>query len=170
VKETTYSIETIPPFRRLVVDGMDLAARKHNIHGLVEVDITEARERIRQISEKTGERLSFTGFIVYCCARAVDEDKHLHAYRDWRNQLILFDDVDVSFGAEIRGTANRWSCRGLYGRQIASQYRRSTAKSASYSPKASPKRGGAGGFVGTCWFLVSSAGLSFGWPKDSRRP
>lgn len=87
----------------MVIDGLDLAAKRHNIHGLVEVDITEARERIRQIRERTGERLSFTGFVVYCCARAVDEDRHLHAYRDWRNRLILFDDVDVSVGAERTG-------------------------------------------------------------------
>jgi len=103
MKDTPYSMEPFPPFRQLVIDGMELAARKHHIHGLVEVDITEARERIRQIKDTTGERLSFTGFIVYCLARAVDEDKHLHAYRDWRNRLILFDDVDVSVGAERTG-------------------------------------------------------------------
>ena len=103
MKDAPYSIEPFQPFRQLVIDGMDLAARKHHIHGLVEVDITEARERIRQIKEKTGERLSFTGFIAYCCAKAVDEDKHLHAYRDWRNRLILFDDVDISLGVERRG-------------------------------------------------------------------
>lgn len=103
MQDAPYSIEPFQPFRQLVIDGMDLAARKHHIHGLVEVDITEARERIRQIKERTGERLSFTGFVAYCCARAVDEDKHLHAYRDWRNRLILFDDVDVSLGVERRG-------------------------------------------------------------------
>ena len=103
MKDAPYSIESFSPFRQLVIDGMDLAAKKHNIHGLVQVDITEARERIREIKERTGERLSFTGFIAYCCARAVDEDKHLHAYRDWRNRLVLFDDVDVSLGVEHRG-------------------------------------------------------------------
>jgi pyruvate/2-oxoglutarate dehydrogenase complex dihydrolipoamide acyltransferase (E2) component len=95
-------IESVPPFRQLVIDGMELAARRHHIHGLVEVDITEARQRIRQFKERTGERLSFTGFIAYCCARAVDEDKHLHAYRDWRNRLILFDEVDISLPVERR--------------------------------------------------------------------
>jgi pyruvate/2-oxoglutarate dehydrogenase complex dihydrolipoamide acyltransferase (E2) component len=103
MKDARYSIEPFPPFRQLVIDGMDLAARRHHIHGLVEVDVTEARERIRQIKERTGERLSFTGFVVHCCAKAVDEDKHVHAYRDWRNRLVLFDDVDVSLGVERRG-------------------------------------------------------------------
>ena len=103
MKDTPYSIEKIHPFRQLVIDGLELAARKHHIHGLVEVDITEARTRMRQIKERTGESLSFTGFVVYCCARAVGEDRHLHAYRDWRNRLILFDDVDVSLPVERSG-------------------------------------------------------------------
>jgi pyruvate/2-oxoglutarate dehydrogenase complex dihydrolipoamide acyltransferase (E2) component len=100
MKRDPHTVEAMHPFRQLVIDGMELAARKHSIHGLVEVDITAARERLRKIKEATGESPSFTGFITYCCARAVDEDKHLHAYRDWRNRLILFDDVDVSLPVE----------------------------------------------------------------------
>jgi pyruvate/2-oxoglutarate dehydrogenase complex dihydrolipoamide acyltransferase (E2) component len=100
MKERPYTVERFAPFRQLVIDGLELAARKHCIHGLVEVDITEPRERLRRIKEERGEALSFTGFITYCCARAVDEDKHLHAYRDWRNRLVLFDEVDVSLPVE----------------------------------------------------------------------
>lgn len=96
----SYSVETLAPFRQLVIDGLSIGATKHCIHGLVEVDITAPRERIRQIKEQTGETISFTGFVVYCCARAVDEDKHLHAYRDWRNRIVLFDDVDISLPVE----------------------------------------------------------------------
>lgn len=96
----TFTIEPFPPFRQLVIDGMAIASKKHLIHGLVEVDITSPRQRLREIRERTGEALSFTGFIVYCCARAVDEDKHAHAYRDWRNRLVLFDEVDISLPVE----------------------------------------------------------------------
>jgi pyruvate/2-oxoglutarate dehydrogenase complex dihydrolipoamide acyltransferase (E2) component len=95
-------IETLPPFRQLVADGMELAGRKHCIHGLVEVDVTEPRDRIRSIKEKTGEGISFTAFIARCCALAVDEDKHMHGYLDWRNRLVLFDDVDISLPVERR--------------------------------------------------------------------
>lgn len=93
-------IEPLPPFRQLVMDGMELAGRKHCIHGLLAVDVTEPRRLIHCIKQRTGEALSFTGFIVYCCARAVDEDTHLHAYLDWRNRLVMFDDVDVSLPVE----------------------------------------------------------------------
>lgn len=100
MSDSTYTIKPFPPFRQLVIDGLEIASRKHWIHGLVEVDVTKPRRRLREIKEKTGESLSFTGFIIYCCAKAVDGNKHIHAYRDWRNRLILFDDVDISVPVE----------------------------------------------------------------------
>jgi pyruvate/2-oxoglutarate dehydrogenase complex dihydrolipoamide acyltransferase (E2) component len=95
-----YTIKPFPPFRQLVIDGLEIASRKHYIHGLIEVDVTKPRRRLREMKEETGESLSFTGFIIYCCAKAIDENKYLHAYRDWRNRLILFEEVDISLGVE----------------------------------------------------------------------
>lgn len=45
---------------------------------------------------RTGETLSFTGHLVFCLARAVDEDKSVQAYLKGRKHLVVFDDVDVS--------------------------------------------------------------------------
>lgn len=53
------------------------------------------RELLRELKEQTGRHLSFTAYVIYCCAIAVNENKQMHAYRDWRNRLVLFDDVDV---------------------------------------------------------------------------
>lgn len=55
---------------------------------LVEVDVTKARQCIREHKEKTGESLSFTAFVIACLGRAVKANKGVHAYRNWRNQLI----------------------------------------------------------------------------------
>ena len=127
MSQSSRLIESLPPFRQLVIDGLALAARKHCIHGLVEVDITKAREFIRRARERTGDSISFTGFIAYCCARAVDDDKHLHAYLDWRNRLVLFDDVDISLPVErnqhgrpvvlqtVIRAANRKTIRQIHG-------------------------------------------------------
>jgi len=99
-EDSTYTVKPFPPFRQLVTDGLEIASRKHLIHGLIEVDVTKPRQRLRELKAETGESLSFTGFIVYCCSKAIDKNKYLHAYRDWRNRLILFDDVDISLGVE----------------------------------------------------------------------
>ena len=66
------------------------------IHAILEVDLTVPRDLIRHYRATSGDTLSFTGYLSHCLATAVDSNKHTHAYRDWRNRLILIDGVDVS--------------------------------------------------------------------------
>jgi pyruvate/2-oxoglutarate dehydrogenase complex dihydrolipoamide acyltransferase (E2) component len=100
-----YQIIPFPKIRRLMVDGGRLARQKHTIHGLVEMDVTCARQSIREHKSKTGETLSFTAFIMTCLGRAVDMNKHMQAYRTWWDKLVLFDDVDINtmFEVEVDG-------------------------------------------------------------------
>jgi len=91
--------ETVEPFprRRLgTVDYMRMAGRRSVVHGLVEIDVTEARRRLDALETESGERLSFTAFLTHCLARAIDEHPGVNAYRDWRGRLVTFDDVDVN--------------------------------------------------------------------------
>jgi pyruvate/2-oxoglutarate dehydrogenase complex dihydrolipoamide acyltransferase (E2) component len=97
---TTYQTKPFPPLRQATIDLLAAGSRKHMIHGLVEMDVSQARRRLREIKAANGESLSFTGFVIYCVAQAVAKNKHLQAYRDWRNRLVLFDDVDVSTTVE----------------------------------------------------------------------
>ncbi len=87
--------------RRLISDAISLGRYKHNIHGLLEVDVTKARQCIRDYEAETGEETSFTAFVIACLAKAVDSNKLLQARRSWRNQLVIFDDVDVNTTIEI---------------------------------------------------------------------
>ncbi|MBW2624050.1 MAG: 2-oxo acid dehydrogenase subunit E2 [Deltaproteobacteria bacterium] len=100
MKKSGYTVKTFPKKRRLVVDSGIIAHRKHIIHALVDVDVTIPRQFIREQKDLTGESLSFTAFIITCLAWAVGMNKHMHAYRDWRGKLILFDDVDVAIPIE----------------------------------------------------------------------
>lgn len=89
---------TVKPFstaRQTVVDSGWLASRRHIIHALIELDVTTVRQRLRDHKAQTGESLSFTAFIVERLAHAIDQDRSVQAYRSWRNQLIIFNDVDV---------------------------------------------------------------------------
>jgi len=115
-----------PRVRHATRDLLDAAARKHMIHAMVEVDVTDARRQLRRIGRETGEALSFTGLIISCCARAVERDRSVHGYRDLRNRLVMFDEVDVSTPVErvVRGrnqvvptlirAANRKSIREIH--------------------------------------------------------
>jgi pyruvate/2-oxoglutarate dehydrogenase complex dihydrolipoamide acyltransferase (E2) component len=98
-----HKIEPIPAMRRFSIDAGYMARRRNMVHGLLEVDVTDARRLIREHREKTGTGLSFTAFVLYCLSRAIEQHPHVHAYRDWRNRLVIYEDVNITcmFEAEF---------------------------------------------------------------------
>ncbi len=103
--QNAFTVLPYPRNRLLMVDGGRLGLQKHTIHGLVEFDITRAREKIKERRVQTGEALSFSAFFLACLGKAIEADKQVQAYRDWRNRLFIFDDVDVNmlFEVEVEG-------------------------------------------------------------------
>lgn len=100
-----YTVEPYPPMRRFSIDAGWLGRRRHIMHGLLELDVTRAREYIREHKARTGESLSFTAFIIACLAKAAEANPHVHAYRTWRNQLVMFDDVKINTMIEVGSEA-----------------------------------------------------------------
>ena len=102
MKEEKFRIVPIPRQRRFALDAGRLGRGKHIVHGLAEVDVTDARRIISQHEQQTGERLSFTAFIINCLGEAINKHKALHAYRNWKGQLVIFEDVNIA--TMIEGT------------------------------------------------------------------
>jgi len=92
------------PKHREMLDILASLIPRHIMQGLAEFDVTRARTFIRRHKEETGERLSFTGWLIKCIAQTVSEYKHVQAFRKGK-KLIIFDDVDVGFTME-RKTPN----------------------------------------------------------------
>ncbi len=90
-----HDILPFPVERELVVDSGYLGARRHIIFGLVEVDVTRARQFLRDLSAREGSKLSFTAFLVASLARAVAAYPKVQAIRDWRGRMVVFHEVDV---------------------------------------------------------------------------
>src|SRR5687767_290595 len=99
--ETDYHVVPFSRERQVTIDGGRLAARKHTVHASIEVDVSTPRQRLHAQKARTGATLSFTAFVIACLAKAIDENKMMHAYRDWRNRLILFNAVDVNTMVEV---------------------------------------------------------------------
>ncbi len=100
-KPELYTALPYPRSRWLMVDGGRMGLHRHTVHGLIELDITRARQSLRQHRLQTGEALSFSAFFLACLGKAIDADRQMHAYRDWRNRLVVFDDVDVNMLFEV---------------------------------------------------------------------
>lgn len=96
-----YHVIDFPRERRFMANLLQLTwADKHSMYGLLEVDVTGARQFIAEHTARTGEVLSFTGYLVFCLAQAVEENKDVQACRKGRNQLVVFDDVHVGIMVE----------------------------------------------------------------------
>lgn len=95
-----YHVVDLTVGRRVMLSMLNLAGPKHSMYGLLEVDVTVARQLIAEHKKRSGETLSFAGFLTFCLARAVDEDKTIQAYRKGNRQLILFEDVNVGLMVE----------------------------------------------------------------------
>lgn len=85
-----YRVVPFPRHRLAVLDVLSVAARQYTVHGLLEVDVTAARERMRSMAPPP----SLTSFVVATVARAVQGHPEVNARRAGR-RLVLFDDVDV---------------------------------------------------------------------------
>jgi len=115
-----YHVVDLTPGRRVWQHALDLSWTPHAIYGLLEVDVTVVRRFIVEHKRRTGETFSFTGYLTFCLARAVDEDKAVQAYLKGRKQLVLFDDVDVGMMVEHKAGEKR----ALMGHVIRSANRK----------------------------------------------
>ena len=121
---TDYEVKSFPLSRKLVVDTGRLGLRRHRVLGLVEVDVTEARRKIRELRERTGESLSFTAFVLASLGHAIEQNKYFHARRDIWGRLILFDKVDCATMIEIELEGHKFPLahviRGINQRSLRS--------------------------------------------------
>ena len=83
------------------IELLNNLAPKHRIYGLVEIDVTKARRFISENEARTGEKLSFTGWVVKCVAQAVSEHLEVQGIKKGKKKLIIFDDVDVGIIVEL---------------------------------------------------------------------
>ena len=77
--------------------ALTVGRSKFPIHGLIDVDITAARQRLRQ-SDPPG---SMTAFVAAAIGRAAASHPEVHAYVDWRRRLVLHRTVDIATMFEV---------------------------------------------------------------------
>lgn len=99
-----YQVEPFGGNRQMVAAASTVNREGNTIHLITEVDITTPRQLIAEHKERTGERLSLTGYIVTALARTIAEFPRFNAFRKG-NRLIVFDDltINVLFEREIGG-------------------------------------------------------------------
>jgi pyruvate/2-oxoglutarate dehydrogenase complex dihydrolipoamide acyltransferase (E2) component len=155
----SYQVVEFPPERRAMPNFLDMSWRKHSIYGLFEVDVTAVKNFIEEHRAQTGESLSLTGYLVFCLARALDQDKSVQAYRKGSKQLVLFDDVNIWLAIE-RKIGERNVVMGHVVRGANSKtYREIYQEIRSKQTKPVPEDGG-----GPSWF---GSAMLLPWPLST---
>jgi pyruvate/2-oxoglutarate dehydrogenase complex dihydrolipoamide acyltransferase (E2) component len=103
-----YTIEPFHRIRDVVIDVMIPARKKHNIHVLFEVDITDVRKYLRKQKTETGESTSLTAYLIKCTADAAMTNRRLSARRISARRLVVCDDMHIScmVEAEVDGQSH----------------------------------------------------------------
>lgn len=92
-------VTRLDPHRDLTRDILQVSSSRHVIHGLVEVDVTDARRRLGG--------LSFTAFIIHCFALALSCEAGFNCVRRGRH-LHSFDAVNVGTMVESEENGIRY--------------------------------------------------------------
>ena len=90
-----YKISPLSFNRKAVAASASVTREKNTIHGFTEIDITIPRRLMREYFERTGEKLSFTSYIVFCLAQTMKEYPQFNSFISG-NKFILLDDVTIS--------------------------------------------------------------------------
>lgn len=90
-----YTIKKFSRNRQILADIYDEFLKKHYMTGLLEVNVTTARQLIREFEIKTSERISFASWVAKCIADSAEKYPEINSFRKGKSKLILFEDVDV---------------------------------------------------------------------------
>ena len=96
---SAYKTVEFPRTRLATFDIGALSRKKHYVTALLELDVTEARRKLREM-KKAGAKVSFTGWLLQAIAATVARHKEAAAFRVGRRKLMVFDGVDVSIVVE----------------------------------------------------------------------
>lgn len=98
----THRVLSVSAARTAVWDTVRVGMTRPHVPVLLEVDVSVARAAIARLKQAGHGDVSFTAWALHCVARAASEHKRVHAVRNGRRGIVLFDDVDVSIAVYRR--------------------------------------------------------------------
>jgi len=75
-----YEVKELTPFRLLSIYAYDAIKKGHNMFALIELDVTDIRQRLRT-RRKEGHKASFFGFLLSAIANTVEDCKEFNHIR-----------------------------------------------------------------------------------------
>jgi len=106
LKSKGYQAKPLSFNRKMVAASASVTKEKNTIHCITETDISIPRRLIKEHFERTGEKISFTAYIVKCLASVIREHPELNSFIKGR-KLIILDDLTISVLVERELTGEK---------------------------------------------------------------
>jgi len=90
-----YTIHTYPKSRIGTFDIGRISLLKHHVAGLIEVDVTVARNKIAALKRGPAQ-VSFTSWLIKCIGDISQKYPLLHGVKGGKRKIITFQNVDIS--------------------------------------------------------------------------
>ena len=97
---TKYRIHKFPKSRIATIDICEIGKRKHHVTGLIELDISKSREKIREYNKDNKNKISFTAWIISVISNTIQKYETASSYRKGKNRLMIFENINVSIIVE----------------------------------------------------------------------
>lgn len=96
---TEYKVQKFPKSRIATNDVCSIGLQKHHITALIEIDVSESREKIKQYKKKNN-KISFTAWLIKVISKTIKDYENVTAYLKGKRKVIIFNDINVSIAVE----------------------------------------------------------------------
>lgn len=96
---TEFSVHRFPKSRIATIDVCSAGLRKHHIAALIEIDVSESREKIK-LQKAEHITISFTGWLIKVISITIKDFECAAGYLQGRRSVLVFNDINVSIVVE----------------------------------------------------------------------
>lgn len=97
---TNYKIHKFPQSRIATIDICEIGKRKHHVAGLIELDISKTRNKIKEYNKHNNNKISFTAWIISVISNTIKKYETPSSYLKGKNKLMIFENINVSIIVE----------------------------------------------------------------------
>jgi pyruvate/2-oxoglutarate dehydrogenase complex dihydrolipoamide acyltransferase (E2) component len=88
-----------PKSRIATIDVCEAGKHKHHVAAMIELDVTESREKLR-ISRREKSKISFNAWLISTIGKTVHQHELTAAFLKGKRKVVVFQDINISMIVE----------------------------------------------------------------------
>lgn len=94
-----YKVHKFPKTRIATIDVCEIGRRKHHVSAMIEIDVTESREKLKKYRNEVN-KISFFAWLIKTISHTIKNYEHSASFLKGKREIIIFDDINVSIAVE----------------------------------------------------------------------